>query len=349
MREIPQSHDDTHRRGARRYGRTALVVVAALLLTAAPVSGAFDAGTVEQREEPQTADDFLAELRGYEEEPALEAYGELEVVRSQAVTSTQIGDLTDAEARRMRLVLATLDSFVSAHGLAEDGDYDASMSKAAETATAITDLRETGGSRYADLASLALDRFYERQGSRLFERARNAESTPERLSLLSKSASAFKRAGASQRFSELAVRESDLRSTFEADIATFDAATARASSFLDGCSGCESPLAAVRANPSGVYAQYVEARRVHRHASQAAAIAGEHSLTDRREAATSLAARSETALETFTVGSALLSLAYALVLAGAAALVGHRVGLWGRDARAARVGEIVPVVGWDDA
>lgn len=332
------------RREARRCGRTALVLVAALVLATAPVSATLAGGA-----QQQTADELLSELRSYEGEPTLEAYSELEVVRSQAVTSAQIGELTPEEARWMRLVVSTLDSFVAASELADDGSYEASMSKASETAETVAKLREAGGSRYADLASLALDRFYEEQGSRLFERARNAESTPERLSLLSKSSTAFKRAGATQRFSELVVRESELRSAYEADMETFARSTERSTSFLDDCSGCASPLAAVRAARTGVYGNYVDARRAHRYATEAAALADKHALTDRRESASSLATRSETALESFAVGSALLSLAYALIVAGVAALVGYRVGLWGRDARRARVGEIVSVVGWNDA
>lgn len=294
-----------------------------------------------QADEPTTADEFLDAFRELEDRPAFETYSEFEVIRSQAITEVQVGEFSADDRERMSLVLAALRSFDRAHELADSGSAAEGLAQANRTRAALTDLREAGGSQYAVLGTLALDRFYEDVGQRLHERAEAAEATPRRLSLLGQAATAYQRAGAADQYSELTVQRDRLRAEYEADLETIDESVAASEPFLQDCEECTSVGGALSSRGVGVFDAYADARTADRHTSTALDLAERHDLADRQEHIADLDERAGEAVASLAIASAIVALGYALAVAAIAGLVGYRLASWKRDYDDAHVGEII--------
>lgn len=327
----------------REYEPVVIALLLVALLGAAPATTAAAA-------EPTTADEFLDALREYEGSEALESYSQLEAVRSQAVTETQVGEFSEQDRRRLNATLHLLDSFSEAYRLAQAGDHVASLEEANHTSQYVERLREMGAERYAVLASLALDRFHRERAEALFAAAEEADSTPERLRLLSHAASAYRRAGETERYSRVTARETRMRSQFQADRERLDESLSAAAGFVSDCpEACESPVAAATTLGVGVFDGYVEARAANRHATEAFDLADRHGLDEQRRNAAAAAEATDELRSSFAVASALVLFGYGLVLAVVAAFVAHRVTSWAVDREDGRVGGIVPNLEVHDA
>ena len=292
---------------------------------------------------PETADGYLAAFRSLSGEPALSTYGEMEVLRSRAVAAVQVGEFTDERRQRMRQVLVTLERFTAAYDAAENGSRTESLALANETTAAVEGLREAGGTDYAALAQLALDRFYRDRGDEFREQARSADQTPTQLQLFRAAVQAYERGGATDRFSAASANRERLAAEYETDEALLNRSLATATAFRTACDGqCSDPQTALQAFGLGVFDRYTEARAAVTGARRAGALADEHGLTSRLEAADEQTAWGTTALQSLTVASVALIGGYTLVFALFGGLVMARLSQWGADAKDATLGDILP-------
>jgi len=296
---------------------------------------------------PEDANDFLSEFRELQGSPAFEEYNEFEVVRSQAVVAVQAGEFDDTERRQMRLVLQALRSFNTAYRLSQNGSVVESVRRANETGQALNQLSAGGGEKYSALAGLALDRFYETQGDRIFEMARNTDQTRQRLALMREAGTAYSRAGASDRFSELTVRTSRLETEFGSDLERINESAAGSRRFLDGCSAtCDSAISAALLGPN-VFERYRTAMGADSAAHRSLELAREHRI-ERTAELEELAASTRSSLVSLAIGSLLVALAYGALIALIAGFITLRVVAWQQDFLAARVDAVVLGQGWDD-
>lgn len=292
---------------------------------------------------PTTADGYLAAFRNLSEDPALSAYGELEVLRSRAVAAVQVGEFDDDRSRRMRGVLAVLQNFSAAYDAASAGERERSLTRANDTARALDQLRSAGGRDYAALAQLALDRFYRDRGDRLREDARAAERTPTQLQLFQLAVRAYQRGGATDRFSSTSANLERLSAEYETDVSLLNRSAATAATFRSSCDGrCSDPQTAVQAYGLGVFDRYVEARAAVSGARRAASLSSEHGLTDRLERARGLESWGVGTLRALTLASVGLIGGYTLLFALFGAIVMARLSRWGQDAKDATLGDILP-------
>ncbi len=292
---------------------------------------------------PETADGYLAAFRSLSGEPALSTYGEMEVLRSRAVAAVQVGEFTDERRQRMRQVLVTLERFTAAYAAAENNSRTTSLTLANETTAAVDGLREAGGTDYAALARLALDRFYRDRGDELREQARSTDQTPTQLQLFRAAVEAYERGGATDRFSAASANRERLAAEYETDEALLNRSLATATAFRTTCDGrCSDPQTALQAFGLGVFDRYTEARTAVGGARQAAALADEHGLTSRLETADEQTAWGTTALQSLTIASVGVIGGYTLVFALFGALVMARLSQWGADAKDATLGDILP-------
>lgn len=297
---------------------------------------------VAQETSPETADEYLDALRGLEGSEAFEEYSEFEVVRAQAVSAVQVGEFTDQKAERMDLVYRVLVTFEEAYELSQSGSRAESLERANRTAALLEDLRAAGGSQYAALTTIALDRFYQNQGETLHEAAMATNDTREKLSRMGEAATAFQRGGAVERYSNLVVQRERLQSSYEADVETLDESVAAAEAFLSDCGpACESPTEALSAHSLSVFDKYAEARATSDRLDEAAAVTAEHGLDDRAGTVESLRERTRTAVVSLAMASAAVALGVGLAVALVAMVVTHRLTAWARDVEDAQVGEIV--------
>jgi len=291
----------------------------------------------------ETADEFLTELRKYEDSPALSTYSELGVMRGQAVTDVQTGEFTEADRERMAAVVTVLEEFTAAYGAAQNDSTDESLERADATSQAIERLDSAGGDGYATLARLGLERFYQQRGEVLYERSREATNTSAELDDLEDAAAAFEAAGASQRYSSVSAEASRVRAIYESDRERMDSALSAADAFVDDCGdGCSSPVAAITTLGPGVFGTYTDARSATADADVATQLAEKHGLEAESERANTLATATSDALFSLSVAATILSLAYALVVGLVAAAFGWRIATWADDVDGSKVGRIVP-------
>lgn len=297
--------------------------------------------------QPETADEYLAALRDLNGSAALDAYGEFEVIRVQAVASVQVGEFTDADAERTGLVLELLRSFNETYTLLENGSREASLERANETARLVDQLRDAGSAENVALANLALDRFHRDVGERFNERAEATNRTPDRAELKRQAARAYREAGAIERYTELTVTADELRATYEDDLETVNGTLNATDEFLADCEdACSSPVGAITAFGPGVFDRYREARSLGFELRTADSLAEDHVLTDLESTiADEFTGPTASARTTLAIGSTVLVLAYALVVGAVAGLVATRLVKWERDVTASRVGEIVSAGG----
>lgn len=339
-------------------GLVVLASVTATPVAAADVGGnavAADTGTPTetvqtgaQQSPPETADEYLAAFRELSGTPAFEQYTEFETIRSLAVSKLQVVEFDDATHREMETVLALLRSFNESYTAAQNGSVAASLEAANRTATQVQALQDQGLT-YAPLADLALRRFYENQGDALLQTASGTARTPERIHLLSQAATAFRQAGASQKFAQVNLRVERLRSQYERDVTRMDSAEERATSFLERCSSCDGASAAASGELFGTFDLYLQAGGTLSDVRGAEQAASENELSERRSRFAMLRSDVADARSTLAVASAVLLVGYGIVVALVAMLVAHRIVVWRRTVDAANVGEIVVLQGGHDA
>ncbi|UPW02280.1 hypothetical protein M0R88_09360 [Halorussus gelatinilyticus] len=306
------------------------------------------AATQTQTEEssPETADEFLDAFRGLEGHPAFQEYSEFEVVRAQAVSTVQVGTFTDAKAERMRLVYEVLVTFDEAYNLSQSGSRIESLERANRTEALVADLRAAGGSQYAALTTLALDRFYQNQGEALHQAALATNDTRSRLDLMKSAATAYKRGGAVQQYSNLVVQRERLQATYQTDVETLNESVAAAGEFLDSCrESCDSAVGALTTHTLSVFDRYASARAASDRLVTAADVTAEHGLSDRAERISEMRERTQSAVASLALASAMLALGFAAAVALVAGLFAHRLTAWARDVDDAQIGDIVATEG----
>ncbi|WP_257297686.1 hypothetical protein [Haloarchaeobius sp. FL176] len=305
-------------------------------------------GQARSDQPPETADEYLAAFNELSGTPAFEQYTEFETIRSLAVSKLQVVEFDDETEREMATVLSLLRSFSESYTAAENGSVRASLETANGTARQVQTLEEQGLT-YAPLADLALSRFYENQGDALLQSASEVTTTPEKLRLLEQAATAFRAAGASQKFSQVNLRVEELRSQYERDVARMNSAEQRASSFLERCSSCDGVSAVASGELFGTFALYLDSGGTLADVRDAEDRAGENALSDRQSQLAGLRGDVSSARTTLALASTALLVGYGALVALFAMLVTHRLVVWRRTVDAANVGDIVVLQGGRDA
>lgn len=322
---------------AHRCARCVFVVAVICWSLIAPAAAA-----QEVTASPETADEFLDAFRELDGHPAFQEYSEFEVVRAQAVSAVQVGTFTDEKAERMRLVYEVLVTFDKAYNLSRSGSRTAALERVNETEPLLADLRVAGGTQYAALTGIALDRFYVDQGEALHEAALAANDTRTKLDRMASAAVAYKRGDAVQQYSNLVVQRERLQSTYRADVETLNESVVAAQSFLNACGeACSSPVGALAGHGTAVFDEYAAARTANDRLGTAAEVTVEHGLADRADTVGALRERARSTVTSLALASALLALGFAVVVAVVAMLFAHRLAAWARDVEDSKVGAIV--------
>lgn len=292
---------------------------------------------------PDTADGYLAAFRQLDGSPALSAYGAMDVLRSRAVAAVQIGNFTEQKRERMTRVLSVMRTFVTAYEAAQNGSRGQSLRLANRTAAEVDALRSAGGSDYAALAQLAIDRFYRAQGDQFRERARNASRTPEQIQLFEVAVRAYQRGGATERFSSTTTNVERLRAEYDKDLPRLNSSLSSGVAFREQCNGrCAEPQTALSAFGTGVFEQYVAARGAVADSRRASGLAREHGLSEREATASEQVAWAEDALRSLTLAALTLLMAYAALFALLGGYLMASVSQWETDTTDANLGEMLP-------
>ncbi|WP_132056887.1 hypothetical protein [Halorussus amylolyticus] len=325
--------------GKHKRARCVFVVVLVCWSAVAPATAA---SAATQDSSPETADEYLESLRALEGQEAFEEYSEFEVVRAQAVSAVQVGEFTDAKADRMALVYDVLVSFDEAYELSQSGERAESIDRANETEARLEELRSAGGSQYAALTSIALDRFYQNQGETLHDEALAANDTRVALELMGSAATAYQRGGAVEEYSNLVVQRESLQSTYESDVETVNESVAAADAFFADCGeSCTSPVGALTTHTVSVFDHYADARTASDRLGTASEATAEHGLSDRSETVGTMSERAQSTVFSLAVASVILAVGFALVVALVAMVVAHRLSAWAKDVEDSQIGDIV--------
>jgi hypothetical protein len=299
-----------------------------------------------QTVQPETADGYLAAFQDLNGSSALANYTEFEVLRSQAISEVQVGTFGEAEETRMKHVLRILRSFQAAFRAQQNESFQSSLEYANESAASIEALRGTSRQSYVVLSELALERFHAELGVSLSDSAQNVDRTPQRLQLLEYAGTAYRRAGAVDRYTEIRIRIDNQRSEFREDLGRYNQSIANSQQFVERCDGqCDSPIDALRSERIEVFEEYSAAVNARAESRTAIGLASKHGLSDRVERAGALRSRSTEAAINLAIASTAILVGYALVIAGLVAILVPRIVAWERDVKQARVDEIVLIGG----
>lgn len=293
---------------------------------------------------PTSASGFLTTFRKMEGTEAFRSYSEFEIIRSQAVMAVQVGEFTETEQRRMRLILRILRTFQRGYAHQQNGSYAAAIASANKTNALIEELRRTdGGERYATLADLALERFYARIGQALQSRAEAEDTTPKRIETLRRALLAYQRAGATERYSNVLVRVDSLEKSYNSDVSTINESASAAASVLNRCSNCQDTVKAVSSYRFRVFSRYQRTLQVTRDLNRAIELANNHGLEARVEKLQAMRADLTEIRRTLMFASIIIFAGYAAVLGTVGALIGWRLTVWRRDLEAATRGDSILV------
>ena len=328
-----------------RPSRTLLLgcLIAALAVVAIPTAGAQTAAPVvceEPTEEvPDTQDELLAELRALEDSPGLSSYSEFELIRSQAALDVQTGTFDEADRERNAGVVRTLRAFERAYDCRDRSEFDAALAAANETASLAAGLGGEAGGQYQAVADIGLVRFYEDTGGELLAVGEQRESTPERIATFESAATAFRAAGAVDRFSQLSARLERIEREFEADMDRVNASLADADGFVESCTDCGSVPAAIETHGIGVFSLYADALSAGSEIERAEGLLEQHGVDDASIDSADAAVAERTTM--LAVSSVTLLVAGGTAVAVVAAVVTSRLVAWKRDVEAATAGDVL--------
>ncbi|SFC15014.1 hypothetical protein SAMN05444422_10522 [Halobiforma haloterrestris] len=320
------------------------VILVAIVAVSAVAAAPLFAGTA-AADEPETADDYFEEFRAMEGTEAYEEYDEFETIRTFAVTQVQeTGTLDDDERAQLEAARAAMVAFDQAYRHAENGDYEESLEYAEETDAHIAELEEYEQTQ-ATLADLAVTRFYEGLADGLYDEAEAAERTPDRLELLSLTATAYERANMPDEAAEFNLQVQQETAAYEAALAEMDDAEADAEAFFDDCEDCNDVGSAVAGAPNvlGTFEQYQEVRTVDDAVADARAEATFHGLEDREEALATLDDETSDARLSLAIASASVLVGYGVIVGLFGTVLLGRIFAWQRTYERAQVGSVVTV------
>jgi len=325
-----------------RTTRTAVACVLAGLLLVATVAAA-GTGTVAAQQEPETANEYFETFRGMEGVEAYQEYEEFETIRTFAVSRAQeVGTLDSDDRAEFAAVLDAMVAFERAYELSAAGDYEESLAAAEEAEAAIDEL-ESYEETQATLADLAVTRFYGSLGDGLREQASATERVPDRVTLLSMTATAYERANRPNEASEFNLRAERLSAEYNAAVERMDAAEATAGTFLDQCLDCGTVAGAVgsSANPVRTFERYQASQEALSEVRDARVDAQDNGLEERTNELSALASDVGDARLSLGVASASILVGYGLVIGLICTAVLGRIFLWRRTYDMAQIGSIV--------
>ncbi|OTE99903.1 hypothetical protein [Halorubrum sp. SD683] len=325
-----------------RTTRTAAACALAALLVLATVA-AGGAGTAAAQEDPETANEYFETFRAMEGTEAYQEYEEFETMRTFAVSRAQeVGTLDDADRAEFAAVLNTMVAFERAYERADAGEYEASLAAAEEAEVEIDEL-ESYEETQATLAGLAVTRFYASLGDGLRDQASSAERTPDRIELLSMTATAYERANRPNEASEFNLQAEQLSAEYDAAVERMDEAEATAGTLLDQCLNCDTVAGAVggSANPVRTFERYQASQEALSDVQAAQADANENGLDDRTADLRALASDVGDTRFSLAVASVSILVGYGLVVGLIGTAVLSRIFLWRRTYEMAQIGSIV--------
>ncbi|MGQ3329263.1 hypothetical protein [Halorubrum sp. FL23] len=325
-----------------RTTRTVVACALAGLLVLASIA-AGGAGTAAAQEEPETANEYFETFRSMEGTEAYQEYEEFETIRTFAVSRAQeVGTLDDDDRAEFDAVLDTMVAFEQAYDRAGAGEYEASLA-AAEDAEAAIDELESYEETQATLADLAVTRFYASLGDGLRDQASAAERTPDRIELLSMTATAYERANRPNEAAEFNLQAEQLSAEYNAAVERMDDAETTAGAFLDQCLDCGTVAGAIggSANPVQTFGRYQSSQDVLSEVRSAEADASENGLDERTAELSALADDVGDARLSLGVASASILVGYGLVVGLIGTVVLGRIFLWRRTYEMAQIGSIV--------
>lgn len=326
---------------------TAAIVVGvstlAVLLCVGTVATATNVGvqTTDQNT-PDNAEEYIVEFQTLSGAEFLESYSEYEIIRSQAIQDAQVGEFSQEKEQRLQHVLEILTTFSRAFEARNQGSFEDALSHAGEVRETTNQLRSVErGEQYAPLSDIALDRFYEQAAQTLLTQAENNSRTPEQVDILTQAATAYSRAGATDRFAQVELRADEREQQFQVDFDQINATNAEVDQFLTDCRACDSVSEAITTSPLKTFTQYGEALSAVSAGDEGATLADRHGLTGLES---DLEAKRDTASsyrETLAVASTGLVLGYSTAVGLLVALVTWRLMLWRRDFVASQRGDVI--------
>ena len=332
---------ETHTTRTRTTRTAAAYALAALLVLATIAAGGV--GTAAAQEDPETANEYFETFRAMEGTEAYQEYEEFETMRTFAVSRAQeVGTLDDADRAEFAAVLDTMVAFERAYERAGAGEYEASLAAAEEAEAEIDELESYEGTQ-ATLANLAVTRFYASLGDGLRDQASSAERTPDRIELLSMTATAYERANRPNEAAEFNLQAEQLSAEYDAAVERMDDAEAAAGSFFDGCLDCGTVAGAVggSANPVLTFERYQSSQEALSEVRAAQADASENGLDERTTELSALASDVGDARLSLAVASAAILVGYGFVVGLIGTAVLGRIFLWRRTYEMAQIGSIV--------
>ncbi|MCL9815165.1 hypothetical protein [Natranaeroarchaeum aerophilus] len=325
--------------------RTAVLVAALVVMTLVTIPMLATSAIADEHDDPETADDYFETFRAMEGTEAYEEYDELETVRTFATSQTQeIGSLDTEQEAELAALLETMIAFEQAYDHAEDGNYEASLEAAEETDDAIEEL-ESHDQTQATLADLALTRFYEQLGNGLREDAEAADRTPDRIDLLTMTATAYERANLPDEAAEFNLQVEQQTAEYEGALERMDRAENDSETFFDHCGECMSMGTALTANANvlGLFEQYQTAQTVNADLDDAEAAAAAHGLDDREGEIAAINQDVSSAQIALALSSVGVLVGYGVVIGLVGALLFGRVFAWQRTYDRSQVGSVVTV------
>ena len=296
----------------------------------------------QEENQPTDAEEFIQAFDEREGSEVTEEYSELEIIRSQAVQDAQVGNFTSETQARLELVWQLFNAFEAAHHAEQEGSYDDSLTNASEARGLVTELRDApGGEQYASASAVALDRFYEELGESLLALAEETAETPERITLLSQSATAFDEAGDADRFAEVELQADETQQEFENDYEQLNESSETVETFVSACEDCDSVIDRVTADPLSVFDEYVDSREAVDAGEEATGIADRHNLDDEQEAIAGPYEEAQSNQGTLAMASATVVLSYSAAVGIVAAILLWRLLHWRRDLFAAKRGDVI--------
>lgn len=321
--------------------RVTVCALASLLVLATIAAGG--AGTAIAQEDPETANEYFETFRAMEGTEAYEEYEEFETIRTFAVSRAQeVGTLDDDDRAEFAAVLDTMVAFKRAYERSAAGEYEESLAAAEEAQTAIDELKSYEETQ-ATLADLALTRFYATLGDGLRDQALSAERTPDRIELLSMTATAYERANRPNEAAEFKLQAEQLSTEYDAAVEQMDDAESTAGTFLEGCSDCASVAGAVggSTNPVRTFVRYQDSQEILSEVQAAQAAASKNGLSERTSDLSALAADVSDTRFSLAVASVSILVGYGLMVGLLSTVVFRQIFLWRRIHDMAQIGSVI--------
>ncbi len=341
---VNDSHGRCSEMGDTRTQMTQMMIIcvlAGILMIATVTVGG--TGTAAAQEEPKTADEFFETFRAMEGTEAYQEYEEFETLRTFSITRVQeVGTLDQDDRAEFDAVVNAMVAFEQAYELANAGDYEKSLAAAEDAESAIDDL-ESYGETQATLANLAVTRFYVTLGDGLREEASSTERAPDRVELLSRTATAYERANRPTEAAEFNLQAEELSAEYNAAVTRIDDAEATAGAFLEQCPDCSTVSGVIGgfANPVQIFGQYQASQESFSKLRTAQNDATDNGLSERASELETLATDVDGARRSLAVASALILIGYGLGIGLLGAIVFGRIFYWQRTYKKGQIGAVI--------